>query len=651
MVPRAFGAHHHVMTMHDCFGNRCYESEKPYCRIHSATSGSCQSITHCSKICGSLGGENGNDCCCINQECVNVFRHNRSNVYIPGANIVHLTDLLCYQSHDLLRSEMNLVYCHHDEDVCMFIEHSENSIEAKCISAHNCEHAKGSGHHHHNHAVCCYNNNCTYNQDQIYRKRMQTTINAKHLTTKATTPNRHTTVVKETTAAPHVLCDNIHDLAHHEINLVSCLHDVDICMFYEHHTGTVEAKCVSADDCEHTKNSGHHKITCCKNNTCTNVMVQYYKNKFATTTTLKPTTRGTPITTGSLTTETLTTPITNSSHLSATTTTRLLCESCYDIANCFQHKNHHCSHDEVCMFRRYDNTVMIHCEKREECFRLKNETNAVTNATDCCSDQQCIENLHAHYTKGEFATFPCRHCHDLLQDDCGHTRRCHSNEVCMIRHIDQRVETKCIEKEVCDFHLRHDAKDPNKFSICCGDVGCSQNAYNQSKYVIVQNGATEGFCEDTNNGPFSCADYVKDFDICKQKAGNGLSLATTICRHTCGLCPDQVTPSGQPTEVPYVLSTDLTNTTQLNESSSNSTTDSVTNPPCIDHDEKNICNAYGFYFCASTNGPGREFAVLNCAKTCNLCFEYYASLKNGFVANPFVEISTQSIETSVIVIN
>lgn len=43
-------------------------------------------------------------------------------------------------------------------------------------------------------------------------------------------------------------------------------------------------------------------------------------------------------------------------------------------------------------------------------------------------------------------------------------------------------------------------------------------------------------CNDNEDATFQCANYIKDFDICHQTSGVGLTLATTRCQKSCGLC-------------------------------------------------------------------------------------------------------------------
>lgn len=365
------------------------------------------------------------------------------------------------------------------------------------------------------------------------------------------------------------------------------------------------------------------------------------------------------------------------------------------------------------MFRHHDHTE-AKCIWNNECHRLKHDTIAhhPDQYVTCCTSDNCTSAVMHQYQSGAGIHLRCKQCHDLKTNDCQGDQVCQIGEVCMVNAIDQRVESRCTKQADC--HAQHDHHS-HKLTVCCDSLDCAQKAIGAVKHVNVVPSTTVSsstcsdnedahfkcsdyirdfdvcnqitktskmiantrcqkscglcpgqvssvsVCSDHEDGNFSCADYIRDFNICQQVNGTGYSLATTKCQKSCGLCPGNglvqtTVPVGTPpsgptasvapaiaqtttqspttTQAPTKFQTHTqapTNSQTTIQTSTNiaATTAVVTHPPCVDHDVQNSCTAYSFYFCAATSGQARDFAVSNCAKTCNLCYEYFASLTNS----------------------
>lgn len=365
----------------------------------------------------------------------------------------------------------------------------------------------------------------------------------------------------------------------------------------------------------------------------------------------------------------------------------LSCLNCHDIGHCDM-TLHHCHEDhDVCMIRQteHPNVVEAKCIKKDECNRHWRDDARQHNRPEpsCCVDNNCTYSSLQHYKTGTYHGLHCPLCYDMLGKDCFGDFACHHGEVCMIRHIDQRVETRCIQDKACQHFVHEMFEHPERLTICCHDLHCSHATFSQLKLVNIGSGISgtnsntmtlaptkqssfigSSICTDNEDATFKCADYVRAFDICNKVNGTGLVLATKRCQKTCGLC--QVAPlsiaytNTAATQAPSTITTvqPTTTTTFVQTSAASTSTiqhptsiqspttgatstglaSSGANQTCVDHDVNNGCAAYIFYFCPAKSGYAKDFAIRNCAKTCNRCDEYYALLQSQTQSGNFVPI-------------
>lgn len=394
------------------------------------------------------------------------------------------------------------------------------------------------------------------------------------------------------------------------------------------------------------------------------------------------------------------------------------CPNCHNFHDCDM-QLHQCHPDQFCLIQTHGQNGKSKCANAHECDHAKAEATKHPDQTAvCCADDNCTLAEIQPYTSGMPHTLLCKTCHDLLTNQCEGDHMCHHEEVCMINHIEQRVETRCQKKPECEHRLHDIAHDPNAMTVCCETSHCAHFAFQSAQFIyigtissapgastaatssnsmvsssvapVVSGGCSDiedstflcanyirdfdicnqvtgtgatlastrckmscGLCSVTSTTPtctdnedssFQCANYIRDFDICHQTSGVGFTLATTRCQKSCGLCSassllltqpsTQILQSTTSTQAPTINLAAVAGTaTQaqpgVTPTANLTTTAAGTNPPCVDHDVKNSCTAYSFYFCGATSGAARDFAVANCAKSCNLCNEYFAFLKNS----------------------
>ncbi|XP_060070114.1 uncharacterized protein LOC132550113 [Ylistrum balloti] len=137
-------------------------------------------------------------------------------------------------------------------------------------------------------------------------------------------------------------------------------------------------------------------------------------------------------------------------------------------------------------------------------------------------------------------------------------------------------------------------------------------------------------CVDHEDSTFSCKDFDKTYNMCSSAVPFMVHLVGTKCQKTCGRCPgsgpllqceDKV--SACPVMASSLCSlTDPASQQYANENCAKTcnlcaATAMTTPVPCVDKD--NNCAGMAGFLCPSTDSQSLDYAKEHCAKTCNHC--------------------------------
>ncbi|XP_071154031.1 uncharacterized protein [Mytilus edulis] len=112
--------------------------------------------------------------------------------------------------------------------------------------------------------------------------------------------------------------------------------------------------------------------------------------------------------------------------------------------------------------------------------------------------------------------------------------------------------------------------------------------------------STTPSCADDEDANFSCVMYEMMYNLCTAATGTLHAIAHKRCRSYCKICTSGGSTSGPTSAVSL-----------------------PTQATCIDHDVR--CSQYQVNICGAS--VSQAFVISTCAKTCNKCAEYFASLQ------------------------
>ncbi|XP_033725198.1 uncharacterized protein LOC117315159 [Pecten maximus] len=323
---------------------------------------------------------------------------------------------------------------------------------------------------------------------------------------------------------------------------------------------------------------------------------------------------------------------TNAPTTQPTTPIPLYCPVCADDFTADCQSNSMCKANEGCMLQVVAGKLKTGCAEINDCEFHERIGNSI-----CCKDKNCTDVAFRDMHTMSYTCPTCQHSSDPRA--CMNTQgKCsYLSKGCMITHNSAGISSgcnthakACQNAEASNSVLCNVLPIPFAFqpglqcSFCChrNESTCIMDALGihdvsttQPPTVAHTAGTTASTCFDIEDSTFNCKSFDSTYQLCSHTSGLMAHLAVTKCRKTCGICGGS---GGVGATVPVTLAT----TTKA------ATSQTTTTPKlhCIDHDINNNCVLMSSVLCATQNTHGRNYAIANCAKTCNLCKEYFQHL-------------------------
>ncbi|XP_060070115.1 uncharacterized protein LOC132550114 [Ylistrum balloti] len=375
---------------------------------------------------------------------------------------------------------------------------------------------------------------------------------------------------------------------------------------------------------DHHGNLANHHECCCMDKNCVDTVLA------ATMTTTTSTTNAPATTVPATKVPTTKVPTikplatTNVPTVQTTTDIPLYCPVCADDFKADCQSNSRCKANEGCMLQVIGGKLKTGCVEISDCQYHERIGDSI-----CCEDKNCTDvafrNMHT-------MAYTCPSCQNSADPkSCLATQgKCsYLSKGCMITQTRAGISSGCnthskacqlaaaSNSVLCNVHPIPFAFQPGlQCNFCChrNESTCILDALGIHDVSTVPPtlahtaGTTAPTCFDIEDPTFNCKSFDTTYHLCAQTSGLMAQLAVTKCRKTCGICGGIHAIFFMKTKANSVLNT----TTPL---------------PCIDHDINNNCVIMSSVLCASQNTHAKNYAIANCAKTCNLCKEYHLDLE------------------------
>ncbi|XP_021376144.1 uncharacterized protein LOC110464959 isoform X2 [Mizuhopecten yessoensis] len=434
----------------------------------------------------------------------------------------------------------------------------------------------------------------------------------------------------------------------HQPNVLNCFgshcnSDHQGCVVSHRPGGSISGWCEDHHHCDNEywgciEGNGHlthHHECCCRDSQCIATLNNaYFPTKAPITN--APVTQA-PVTQAPTTAAHATVPVTTKAPtVQITTPTPLYCPVCADDFTADCQRNAMCKANEGCMLQVIAGKLQTGCAEINDC-----EYHERVGDSICCKDKNCTDyafrNMHS-------MSYTCPTCQNTQNpNSClAHQGKCsYRSKGCMITHNNGGISSGCnshptachmaetTNSVLCNVHPIPFAFQPAlQCSFCCHrnastcilDALGAHDVSTPPPTLGHTAGTTAASCFDIEDATFNCKSFDATYNLCVHSSGLMAQLATTKCRKTCGICGGSGGVVGGSGAAGPTVGVTVRTTTP------GATFPTTTQFPCIDHDINNNCALMSSVLCLSQNNHARNYAIANCAKTCNLCKEYHQHL-------------------------
>ncbi|XP_069121435.1 uncharacterized protein [Argopecten irradians] len=332
---------------------------------------------------------------------------------------------------------------------------------------------------------------------------------------------------------------------------------------------------------------------------------------------------------------------TNAPTVRTSTSAPLYCPVCTDdfIADC--QSNTMCKGTEGCLLQITAGKLKTGCAEIHDCEYHERIGDGI-----CCKDKNCTDVAFRNMHTLSYTCPSCQQASDPKACLASQTKCSYLSKGCMITSNMGGVSSGCnthakacqtaeaSNSVLCNVNPIPFAFQPNlQCSFCChrNESTCLLDALGIHDATTIlpptaahTAGTTASSCHNIEDATFNCTEFDQTFQLCSHTSGLMAHLSVTKCRKTCGLCgaaPGATAPSvGVSSAGPVTAATTTKSVTAQ--------TTKAAQFPCIDHDINNNCAMMSSVLCATQNTHGKNYAIANCAKTCNLCKEYFRKYKS-----------------------